>query len=66
MQLRKIKDDVDYYVESNQEPDFIENEGIYDDIEMDLDYPAPEISVGKVVCSRLTPSYDLSFYLVPK
>lgn len=42
--LRKIKDDVDYYVESNQDPDFMENEGLYDDIEMeDLDYPATDL-----------------------
>ena len=51
-----IKDDVDYYVESNQEPDFVENEALYDDIDMeDLDYPAPDMPVGKEVCSCLTP-----------
>lgn len=30
--IRRIKDDVEYYVESSQEPDFEENEYIYDDI----------------------------------
>ncbi|XP_063220827.1 CCR4-NOT transcription complex subunit 3 isoform X2 [Bacillus rossius redtenbacheri] len=31
-QIRRIKDDVEYYIESSQEPDFEENEYIYDDI----------------------------------
>lgn len=31
-QIKKIKDDVEYYIESSQEPDFEENEYIYDDI----------------------------------
>lgn len=31
-QVRRIKDDVEYYIESNQEPDYEENEYIYDDI----------------------------------
>lgn len=32
MQIKRIKDDVEYYIESSQEPDFEENEYIYDDI----------------------------------
>lgn len=32
-QIRKIRDDVEYYIDSSQEPDFEENEFIYDDIE---------------------------------
>ncbi|XP_063699727.1 CCR4-NOT transcription complex subunit 3 [Culicoides brevitarsis] len=31
-QVKKIKDDVEYYIESSQEPDFEENEYLYDDI----------------------------------
>ncbi|XP_077299645.1 CCR4-associated factor Not3 isoform X2 [Arctopsyche grandis] len=31
-QIRRIKDDVEYYVDSSQDPDFNENEYIYDDI----------------------------------
>lgn len=31
-QIRRIKDDVEYYIDSSQEPDFEENEYIYDDI----------------------------------
>ena len=30
--MRSIKEDVEYYVESNQEPDFTENECIYDEL----------------------------------
>ncbi|KAL9877469.1 CCR4-NOT transcription complex subunit 3 [Glossina fuscipes] len=31
-QVNKIKDDVEYYIDSSQEPDFEENEFLYDDI----------------------------------
>lgn len=31
-QVRRIKDDVEYYIESSQEPDFEENTFMYDDI----------------------------------
>lgn len=31
-QIKKIKEDVEYYIDSSQEPDFEENEYIYDDI----------------------------------
>ena len=31
--MKKIKDDIEYYLESNQEPGFEENEFLYDDIE---------------------------------
>jgi CCR4-NOT transcription complex subunit 3 len=31
-QIKRIKDDVEYYIESSQDPDFEENEYIYDDI----------------------------------
>ncbi|CAL4077612.1 unnamed protein product, partial [Meganyctiphanes norvegica] len=48
--IKNIKEDVEYYLESSQDPDFSENLGIYDDIDMeDLDYPTPEITVGKPV-----------------
>lgn len=32
LQIRSIKEDVEYYIESSQDPDFEENEYIYDDI----------------------------------
>ncbi|XP_021358782.1 CCR4-NOT transcription complex subunit 3-like isoform X2 [Mizuhopecten yessoensis] len=34
-QIKKIKDDVEYYVDSNQDPDFEENEFLYDDLDLD-------------------------------
>ncbi|XP_069961119.1 CCR4-NOT transcription complex subunit 3 isoform X5 [Cherax quadricarinatus] len=44
-QIKMIKEDVEYYIESSQDPDFSENLGLYDDIDMDdLDYPTPEIT----------------------
>ncbi|XP_075908598.1 CCR4-NOT transcription complex subunit 3-like isoform X3 [Petromyzon marinus] len=33
--IKKIKDDVEYYVDSSQDPDFEENEFLYDDIDME-------------------------------
>ncbi|XP_060936568.1 CCR4-NOT transcription complex subunit 3a isoform X2 [Limanda limanda] len=33
--IQKIKDDVDYYIDSSQDPDFEENEFIYDDLDLD-------------------------------
>lgn len=30
--MNKIKDDVEYYIDSSQDPDFEENEFLYDDI----------------------------------
>lgn len=34
-QIRKIREDVEYYADSNQEPDFEENEYIYDDLDLE-------------------------------
>ncbi|XP_024082658.1 CCR4-NOT transcription complex subunit 3 [Cimex lectularius] len=48
-QIRRIKDDVEYYIESSQEPDFEGNEYIYDDIigldEIELSGVGPAPSV---------------------
>ncbi|KAG7257764.1 hypothetical protein CRUP_012352, partial [Coryphaenoides rupestris] len=33
--IRKIKDDVDYYLDSSQDPDFEENEFLYDDLDLE-------------------------------
>lgn len=33
--IHKIKDDVEYYIDSSQDPDFEENEFIYDDLELE-------------------------------
>lgn len=34
-EVKVIQDDLNYYVESNQEPDFTENELIYEDLHLD-------------------------------
>ena len=34
-QIRKIKDDVEYYVDCNQDPDFEENDFIYDELDLE-------------------------------
>ena len=34
-QIKGIRDDIEYYVDSNQDPDFEENEMIYDELELD-------------------------------
>uniref|UniRef100_A0A667XVT3 CCR4-NOT transcription complex subunit 3 n=1 Tax=Myripristis murdjan TaxID=586833 RepID=A0A667XVT3_9TELE len=33
--IRKIKDDVEYYLDSSQDPDFEENEFLYDDLDLE-------------------------------
>ena len=33
--MKSIQDDVNFYVESNQEADFAEDEGIYDDLSLE-------------------------------
>lgn len=33
--IRKIKDDIEYYLDSSQDPDFEENEFIYDDLDLE-------------------------------
>ena len=33
--VKTLQDDLNYYVESNQEPDFAENEMMYDDLELE-------------------------------
>lgn len=33
--VNKVKDDVDYYIDNCQEPDFLDDEGIYDDLDLD-------------------------------
>ncbi len=34
-QVKDLQDDLNYYIESNQEPDFAENEMMYDDLQLD-------------------------------
>lgn len=35
LQIKGIREDIEYYVESNQDPDFEENEFVYDELELD-------------------------------
>uniref|UniRef100_A0A8C5FW21 CCR4-NOT transcription complex subunit 3 n=1 Tax=Gadus morhua TaxID=8049 RepID=A0A8C5FW21_GADMO len=51
--IRKIKDDVEYYLDSSQDPDFEENEFLYDDLDLD------EIrDMGGLLSSSLASSYS--------
>lgn len=34
-QIKNIKEDIEYFVESNQDADFEENELIYDELDLD-------------------------------
>uniref|UniRef100_A0A672T5I6 CCR4-NOT transcription complex subunit 3 n=1 Tax=Sinocyclocheilus grahami TaxID=75366 RepID=A0A672T5I6_SINGR len=43
--VRKIKDDVEYYLDSSQDPDFEENEFLYDDIDLE-DIPQPVVATS--------------------
>ncbi|KAF3692007.1 CCR4-NOT transcription complex subunit 3 CCR4-associated factor 3 [Channa argus] len=43
--IQKIKDDVEYYIDSSQDPDFEENEFLYDDIELE-DIPAALVATS--------------------
>ncbi|XP_016348218.1 CCR4-NOT transcription complex subunit 3-like [Sinocyclocheilus anshuiensis] len=43
--VRKIKDDVEYYLDSSQDPDFEENEFLYDDIDFE-EIPQPLVATS--------------------
>lgn len=43
-EANELQDQVDYYIENNQEPDFIEDEEMYD--HLDLDHAIPAINIG--------------------
>ena len=53
--MKEIKDDVNDYIENSQEPDFVENEYIYDDItgldEMLLDVSSVILYCWINICS---------------
>uniref|UniRef100_A0A669C3V0 CCR4-NOT transcription complex subunit 3 n=1 Tax=Oreochromis niloticus TaxID=8128 RepID=A0A669C3V0_ORENI len=44
--IRKIKDDVEYYIDSSQDPDFEENEFLYDDLDLEDILGGPTSSSG--------------------
>ncbi|CAN9513653.1 unnamed protein product [Ophioblennius macclurei] len=43
--IQKIKDDVEYYIDSSQDPDFEENEFLYDDLDLE-DIPATLVATS--------------------
>ncbi|XP_028984451.1 CCR4-NOT transcription complex subunit 3a isoform X2 [Betta splendens] len=43
--IQKIKDDVEYYIDSSQDPDFEENEFLYDDLDLE-DIPAALVATS--------------------
>ncbi|KAM9113463.1 CCR4-NOT transcription complex subunit 3 isoform 4-T7 [Pangshura tecta] len=50
--IRKIKDDVEYYVDSSQDPDFEENEFLYDDLDLE-DIPQALVATSPPTHSHL-------------
>ncbi|CAG2242459.1 CNOT3 [Mytilus edulis] len=50
-QIKKIKDDVEYYVDCNQDPDFEENDFIYDELDLE--------DVGAAVLASSPPNDDI-------
>ena len=60
LQIKDIKDDVEYYIENCQEPDFCENDMMYDDIEgfeemmLDLSNVSVKsyVTNAKISCSK--------------
>ncbi|KAJ8392815.1 hypothetical protein AAFF_G00070190 [Aldrovandia affinis] len=45
--IRKIKDDVEYYLDSSQDPDFEENEFLYDDLDLE-EIPPPLVGSSQM------------------
>uniref|UniRef100_A0A672I6M2 CCR4-NOT transcription complex subunit 3-like n=1 Tax=Salarias fasciatus TaxID=181472 RepID=A0A672I6M2_SALFA len=48
--IKKIKDDVEYYLDSSQDPDFEENEFLYDDLDLE-DIPSSEQELLMILSS---------------
>ena len=62
-QIKDIQEDIDNYIENSQEPDFFENEFIYEDIE-----GLEEMLLDVIIYSFLFTTYyffSLFFSLVP-
>ena len=49
-QIRGIREDVEYYVDSNCEPDFEENEFLYDELDLDDIGTGEKNASENVVC----------------
>lgn len=58
-QLKRIQDDVEYYIECCQEPDFEENEFLYDDLDIDeSECECLSISLNPVTLIATSPDDD--------
>ena len=60
-QIKKIKDDVEYYIESSQDPDFEENEFIYEDLELE---DMQEFLSKQRLCSKFSSYYLIHFNII--
>ena len=58
--IKDIKDDINDYIENSQEPDFVENEYIYDDI-VGLEEMLLDVSQ---ITSTLLYTYNIIFSLM--
>lgn len=63
--IRKIKDDVEYYLDSSQDPDFEENEFIYDDIDFEEIRTFLYVNIDCIECSVLSLIFVSLFPLQP-
>jgi len=59
-EIQKIRDDVEYYIESNQEVDFEENEYLYDGLDLE---DITSVSLRPDVASSPTDSNDFDSYI---
>ena len=59
-QIKDIKDSVEYYIENCREPDFMEDDGVYDDID-GLEEMLSEVNVSSKMVSSLSFLFLLCF-----
>jgi hypothetical protein len=48
--VRTIQDDLNYYVDNNEDPDFFENEMMYDDLDLEEVQSTVFPATGRCVC----------------
>ncbi|XP_077979393.1 CCR4-NOT transcription complex subunit 3-like isoform X2 [Glandiceps talaboti] len=56
--IKKIKDDLEYYIDASQEPDFEENEFIYDDLDLEENMDSEEAALKKSQTMATSPDED--------
>ncbi len=62
-EVKDLQDDLNYYLESNQEPDFAENEMMYDDLDLE-DVQIYQTPRKQKTCSKLLHSYTCAVAMV--